>query len=57
MESNGVLIMTGIYKFTNKQSGKVYVGQSVNIERRRQSHYWPSHAEQKSPLNNVQLIY
>ena len=57
MESNGVLIMTGIYKFTNKQSGKVYVGQSVNIERRRQSHYWPSHAEQKSPFDKILQAY
>lgn len=44
--------MTGIYKFTNKQSGKVYVGQSVNIERRRQSHYWPSHAE-RTPFDKI----
>lgn len=29
---------TGIYKITNKQNGKVYIGQSVDIERRWQEH-------------------
>lgn len=28
----------GIYKFTNKINGKVYIGQSVNIERRYYDH-------------------
>lgn len=30
--------MTGIYCWTNKQNGKKYIGQSVNIERRRIQH-------------------
>lgn len=30
--------MTGIYKITNKINGKVYIGQSVNIEQRWKAH-------------------
>ena len=30
--------MIGIYKITNKENGKSYIGQSVNIERRLQEH-------------------
>ena len=30
--------MTGIYKITNKINGKVYIGQSTNIEKRWQDH-------------------
>lgn len=49
--------MTGIYKFTNKKNGKVYIGQSVNVERRIQSHYWPSHAEQRTPFDKILQTY
>lgn len=34
--------MIGIYKITNKLNGKIYVGQSNNIERRFQEHCSPS---------------
>jgi group I intron endonuclease len=30
--------MIGIYKITNKKNGKVYIGQSANIERRFKEH-------------------
>ena len=30
--------MIGIYKITNKQNGKIYIGQSNNIERRFHEH-------------------
>ena len=30
--------MVGIYKYKNKQNGKIYIGQSVNINRRRREH-------------------
>ena len=30
--------MIGIYKFTNKLNGKIYIGQSVDIEHRRKEH-------------------
>ena len=45
--------MTGIYKFTNKENGKVYIGQSVNVESRIQSNYWPSHAEQRTHFDRL----
>ena len=31
--------MVGIYKITDKSNGKVYVGQSSNIKRRRREHF------------------
>ena len=31
--------MIGIYKITNKINGKVYIGQSNNIERRKREHF------------------
>ena len=30
--------MIGIYKYTNKENGKVYIGRSINIARRRWEH-------------------
>ena len=30
--------MTGIYKIENKINGKIYIGQSINIERRWSEH-------------------
>ena len=48
--------MIGIYKFTNKKNGKVYIGQSTNIERRKQSHYWPSHSN-KTPFDKILQTY
>lgn len=30
--------MTGIYKITNKENGKVYIGQATNIEKRLSEH-------------------
>lgn len=29
----------GIYQFTNKINGKIYIGQSICIERRKRAHY------------------
>ena len=35
--------MVGIYKYTNKENGKIYIGRSVNITRRKWEHlYYPS---------------
>ena len=35
--------MVGIYMYINKENNKKYIGQSVNIERRRKEHLkWPS---------------
>lgn len=30
--------MIGIYKFTNKINGKSYIGQSINLEKRKKEH-------------------
>ena len=35
----------GIYKITNKENGKAYIGQSVHIEDRWYKHKWESQAE------------
>lgn len=40
--------MIGIYKITNKVNGKIYIGQSIHIEKRWQEHCQPS--------NNKSLI-
>ena len=32
--------MVGIYKITNKANGKIYVGQSIDIEERWKQHRW-----------------
>jgi group I intron endonuclease len=31
---------TGIYAIKNLANGKVYVGQSVNLDKRKQNHFW-----------------
>lgn len=43
----------GIYKFTNKVNGKVYVGKSVNPEGRKQSHFQASRKNSKAPLHKA----
>lgn len=37
--------MIGIYMYTNDINGKVYIGQSINIERRKSQHLWASRKE------------
>lgn len=32
--------MTGIYKITNTENGKIYIGQSVNISHRQSCHFY-----------------
>lgn len=34
----GVSDVIGIYKYTNKINGKIYIGQSINLEQRRYAH-------------------
>ena len=36
------VIIVGIYKFTNKISGKSYIGQSINVKQRYTNHIWSS---------------
>ena len=35
--------MIGIYKFVNKINGKIYIGQSNDIQRRIKDHYYKAH--------------
>lgn len=42
------LVMIGIYKITNLINGKVYIGQSINIEQRIRQHKCVSQKENKS---------
>lgn len=32
--------VVGIYKMTNKINGKIYIGQSIDIEKRIKEHFW-----------------
>jgi group I intron endonuclease len=50
MKGDVLFIMTGIYKITNKINGKVYIGQSINIERR-----WKEHISDKRKNSLIHL--
>ena len=43
--------MVGIYKFTNLVNGKIYIGQSINIEERRKSHIRASNSKKCNGYN------
>ena len=43
--------MVGIYKFTNKINGKIYIGQSNNIEKRKQNHVQSSYNKNAGDYN------
>lgn len=45
--------MIGIYKYTNKINNKSYIGQSVNIERRRRQHIASSYYTKSNTYNTV----
>ena len=53
--------MIGIYKITNKVNGKVYIGQSDNIERRWKNHkkdaFWPNSHVYNYPLYRAMRKY
>ena len=34
--------MIGIYKIINLINGKIYIGQSININKRIKDHFWKS---------------
>ena len=39
--------MTGIYKIVNNINGKIYIGQSNNLERRKKEHFeWNKNSSQ-----------
>ena len=47
--------MIGIYKITNKINGKTYIGQSVDVSRRRQEHFKPYRREKS--LERTRPLY
>ena len=53
--------MIGIYKITNKVNGKVYIGQSDNIERRWKNHkkdaFWSNGHVYNYPLYRAMRKY
>lgn len=54
-------MICGIYKITNKVNGKIYIGQSVDIEGRWKGHMYNSGYEYKkiiyiAPSENTALI-
>lgn len=45
--------MIGIYKITNKINGKCYIGQSINIQKRINEHFWKSKCEKDVSFNSI----
>lgn len=45
--------MVGIYIITNKTNGKSYIGQSVNIKKRIQEHFWKAHLPNEISYNSA----
>ena len=43
--------MIGIYKITNKENGKVYIGQSNDCERRIKEHTYPNRYKNGYPID------
>ena len=45
--------MIGIYKITNKINGKIYIGQSININKRINEHFWKSFNQKDVSFNSI----
>ena len=45
--------MIGIYKITNKINGKIYIGQSININKRINEHFWQSFNQKDVSFNSI----
>ena len=46
-------MMVGIYKMTNKINGKVYIGQSIDINKRIKEHFWKATNEKDVSYNSA----
>ena len=45
--------MVGIYKITNLVNGKIYIGQSINIDKRIKEHFWKASNEKDISYNSA----
>ena len=45
--------MIGIYKITNLINNKIYIGQSIDIEKRIKDHFWKSKCEKDISYNSA----
>ena len=45
--------MVGIYKITNNINGKIYIGQSINIDKRIKEHFWKAQNENDVSFNSI----
>ena len=45
--------MIGIYKIINNINGKIYIGQSINIEKRIKEHFWKALCEKDISYNSI----
>lgn len=45
--------MLGIYKITNDINGKIYIGQSINIEKRIKEHFWKAECQKDVSYNSI----
>ena len=49
---DGIFFMIGIYKITSP-SGKIYIGQSINIEKRINSYKYSASIKQRKIYNSI----
>lgn len=45
--------MIGIYKITNLINGKIYIGQSVDIDKRIKDHFWKARCKKDISYNSA----
>ena len=45
--------MIGIYKITNKENQKSYIGQSINIDKRVKEHFWKAKLPKERSYNSI----
>ena len=48
--------MVGIYKMTNKINGKIYIGQSIDIEKRIKEHFWKA-TNEKDVITKLTSVF
>ena len=46
-------IRSGIYKITNSTNQKMYIGQSINIQKRINEHFWKANLPKDRSFNSI----